>query len=414
MPIEISKFLSRNDCKKLIKMIDANHARSCVVENDQMSAVSDERTSSTCCLDPKDPTVNKLHNKIASYLKIDIRKGEGLQGQLYKEGEYFKKHNDFFSGSGYESHCLKSGNRTHTLMIYLNDDFEGGGTHFTKQDITIKPETGKAVTWANMQDGKFLDDCMHEGTPVTKGSKYIITSWWRENIWDAAGDVELYKQMEEEQKKQQSCNSHAIKPLSEDGGFAKNKFSNEEELPKLTNMGFTVVKCPSLVWGLINDSYQLLKPSLKNEEFDGKENVIFDGGSNIMSLEHLPTIKRILHDELLELHESWCKQRLTPSAIYGIRSYNKTARLVVHKDRVRTHHVSSIIIVDKDLGNENKDWPLDIQSHDGSWHKVYTEPGDIILYESAVCAHGRNEHFSGEYFRNFYVHYLLKDWEFVE
>ena len=56
------------------------------------------------------------------------------------------------------------------------------------------------------------------------------------------------------------------------------------------------------------------------------------------------------------------------------------------------------------------DWPLDIQGHDGEWYKVYAQPGDMILYESAVCEHGRKETLGGAFYRNFYVHYQLKDW----
>jgi len=48
---------------------------------------------------------------------------------------FFKPHNDYFSGSAYDKHCLQSGNRTFTLMIYLNDDFEGGGTNFPNMDL---------------------------------------------------------------------------------------------------------------------------------------------------------------------------------------------------------------------------------------------------------------------------------------
>ena len=105
--------------------------------------------------------------------------------------------------------------------------------------------------------------------------------------------------------------------------------------------------------------------------------------------------------------------------LYGIRSYNKEATLINHLDRLTTHHVSSIVIVDKDLdcgcnqtkGVEN-DWPLDFQDHNGEWHKVYAEIGDIILYESATCLHGREEPFKGNWFRNFYVHYMLENYEF--
>ena len=40
---------------------------------------------------------------------------------------------------------------------------------------------------------------------------------------------------------------------------------------------------------------------------------------------------------------------IEPSYIYGIRSYQKGSRLEEHVDRLETHHISSIIIVDKDL-----------------------------------------------------------------
>ena len=59
---------------------------------------------------------------------LEPHKGEALQGQLYEPGQYFKPHNDFFSGAAYDMHCKASGNRTHTLMIYLNEDYKGGGT----------------------------------------------------------------------------------------------------------------------------------------------------------------------------------------------------------------------------------------------------------------------------------------------
>jgi hypothetical protein len=47
------------------------------------------------------------------------------------------------------------------------------------------------------------------------------------------------------------------------------------------------------------------------------------------------------------------------------------------------------------INHESDDWPLDIQGHDGEWYKVYAQPGDMILYESAVCEHGRKEALGG-------------------
>ena len=53
------------------------------------------------------------------------------------------------------------------------------------------------------------------------------------------------------------------------------------------------------------------------------------------------------------------------------------------------------------------DWALDVQGHDGEWYKIYAEPGDMIMYESAICEHGRKDPFQGNFYRNFYVHYQL-------
>jgi len=99
--------------------------------------------------------------------------------------------------------------------------------------------------------------------------------------------------------------------------------------------------------------------------------------------------------------------------MYGIRSYLRGSSLVEHTDKVETHHVSSSILVDKDLrcGCQHKDngddWAFDIQGYDGDWYKVYLEPGDMIVYESALCVHARKEHFQGTYYRNFFAHYKI-------
>ena len=388
---EIKGFLSKNECQALVEMIEANNVRSSVVVGGtDRSGISETRTSSTSNLAPNDPTVKSIHQKIADNLGLDIKKGEDLQGQKYEPGQYFKEHNDYFSGDAYDKHCLHSGNRTFTFMIYLNDDFEGGGTYFPKLQKTIKPELGKAVVWQNTIDGEPQPETMHEGTTITKGVKYIITSWWRENDWNGAEDANLFANLN--------------KPKV---------YTSKEQIPQLTEKGFKVVKVPAETWGLIKDAYEILKSKKTEEIFEGKESVIIGGGSDIYSFEHLTTIRSLIHKQLQPMHEEFCGQQLEPTFIYGIRSYKKGATLIKHVDRVETHHISSIIIVDKDLRcgcgykEFGDDWPLDIQDHKGEWHKVYAEPGEMILYESAICEHGRIEPFQGKSFDNFYVHYKL-------
>jgi len=387
---EIENFLTDSECNQLIELINQNHSPSSVVVGGTDISTIDvnSRTSSTCNLDPNNILVKTVHNKIAEYLGLDKSLGESLQGQLYEVGQYFKPHYDFFSGEAYNKHCLHSGNRTHTLMIYLNDDFEGGGTNFPNLGFTINPKRGKAVTWQNMINGETQQNSLHEGVSVTSGKKYIITSWWREKAWNNAEDTAAY------------INKPKV-------------YTDVSQIPKLTQLGFEVRKVPNEAWGIIKDSYEILKDKVTEENFVGKENFI-PGKTELLSYDHLPSIRSIIHQKLFDIHKDFAKGAdIEPSFIYGIRSYLKGATLASHRDRVETHHISSIIIVDKDLkcGCQNRefgdDWALDIQGHDGEWYKVYAQPGDMILYESAVCEHARLEPFQGTYFRNFFVHYKL-------
>jgi prolyl 4-hydroxylase len=418
---EILNYITPEECQELIKMIDANHSRSSVVVGGtDRTDVTDHRTSSTSNLDMSTPIMSKIKKQISETLGLELVKGEALQGQLYEPGQYFKPHNDFFSGPAYDMHCKASGNRTHTLMIYLNDDFKGGGTHFPTLQKTVEPETGKALWWYNMKDGKVQDQYLHEGVTVDEGKKYVVTSWWREKNWDGAGDEKMYlnsiKEKKVEEKKSYIVKASELtkkesKPITE---VQPKVFTSKEQIPKFTELGFSIQKCPAETWNIINDSYNILKDKGVEEVFDGKENIIKGGDTELLSFDALPSIRTLIHKQLLSTHQEWIKnENIEPSFIYGIRSYKKGATLTPHVDRVETHHISSIIIVDKDLacGCSNKpesdDWPLDIQGHDGEWYKVYAQPGDMILYESAVCEHGRKEPFGGTYFRNFYVHYKI-------
>ena len=393
---QIKNFLSKEECDYLISLIDKSNAPSMVVsEGVERDKYDRSRTSSTCNLPVNDAKVKEIHQRIADKLGIDISKGESLQGQMYKPGQYFKPHNDWFGpGSAYNKHCLHSGNRTNTLMIYLNDDFEGGATDFARKKVTVKPELGKAVAWANLlENGNGDQDSLHEGQDVISGTKYIVTSWWRQKPWDGYQDSKLYNE---------SLNQPKV-------------YTDYKEIPKLSPYGFKLIKCPKETWDLIQESYSMLQTQEKNEVFEGKEAIIKGTSkSTLLSFENLPEARTKIHDQLQSVHEEWVGVPLEKTFIYGIRSYGKGSNLIMHRDRVETHHVSSIIMVDKDLrcGCQNKefgnDWGLDIVDHNGEEHKVFMEPGDILLYESAVCLHGRRDSFEGNFYRNFYVHYKLK------
>ena len=190
------------------------------------------------------------------------------------------------------------------------------------------------------------------------------------------------------------------------------EYTSYDQIPKLTENGFQVVKCPENVWNIIQEEYQTRKPYEADEVFEGKDTYIKgSGNTNLINIS--ADVRDKIHDGLYQIHKDFCNNEIKKTYVYGIRSYKRGATLVEHKDRVETHHIASIIVVDKDLrcGCSHKefgaDWPLDIQDHKGRWHKVYAEIGDMIMYEAASCLHGRNEPFQGLYFNNLFVHYKL-------
>jgi len=58
----------------------------------------------------------------------------------------------------------------HSLVIYLNDDYEGGGLHFIDHGLTIKPKAGSIVA--------FPATALHESIAVTSGNKWHSPCFW--------------------------------------------------------------------------------------------------------------------------------------------------------------------------------------------------------------------------------------------
>ena len=131
--------------------------------------------------------INSIDKKICDTLGIDSSFSEPIQAQRYTVTQQFKPHTDFFSEDEYDEHCVYQGNRTWTFMIYLNTVQEGGETYMCKINKKFIPQSGTALIWNNLnQNGRGNENTLHSGEPVLKGSKYIITKWFRQKSASAA------------------------------------------------------------------------------------------------------------------------------------------------------------------------------------------------------------------------------------
>lgn len=170
-------------CAALIERIDAVRRPSTIADANGDAAY---RTSETGDLDPADPHVIAVERRIAALTGLHPAHGEPLQGQRYAVGQEFKAHTDYFEPTGvdYERYCGVAGNRTWTVMIYLNAPEAGGATRFKIIDKIVQPETGKLVAWNNRRaDGSPNAATLHQGMKVRSGVKYVITKWFREGPW---------------------------------------------------------------------------------------------------------------------------------------------------------------------------------------------------------------------------------------
>ncbi len=132
------------------------------------------------------PEIAGLNAALSAWSGIDPAYGEPLQGQRYAVGQEFKAHTDYFEPDGvdFAKFCTVAGNRTWTLMVYLNQPEAGGATRFKVVDKTVQPETGKLLAWNNRRaDGTLNPATLHHGMKVRKGVKYVITKWYRERVW---------------------------------------------------------------------------------------------------------------------------------------------------------------------------------------------------------------------------------------
>ena len=105
-----------------------------------------------------------IQSVILSYIKrYNIHEQlthEGFQILKYEGGEEYKAHYDGL-------------NRQVSMLLYLNDDYEGGELEFPLFKIKIKPQKGMMILFPSNYA------YTHVAHPVTKGTKYCLVTWSR-------------------------------------------------------------------------------------------------------------------------------------------------------------------------------------------------------------------------------------------
>ena len=179
----VANFFTASECVRLRALVDATAEPSRLFDNPYESGF---RTSYSGTLSRADPFIRMIERRVDDLLGIPSENGETVQGQRYMPGQEFKPHQDYFHTSQpYWADVRKrGGQRSWTAMAFLNQVEEGGSTDFPRLELSIPPQPGALLFWNNMYpDGSPNPDTLHAGRPVIKGTKYIVTKWYRARKW---------------------------------------------------------------------------------------------------------------------------------------------------------------------------------------------------------------------------------------
>lgn len=131
-----------------------------------------------------DLVVQLANLRIAGAIRISGANQEPTNFLHYARGQEYRPHFDFLTPQ--EEHAFASelktmGQRIATVLVYLNEDYEGGETEFPRLNFRFKGKVGDALIFWNLSEtGQREPNALHAGLPVTKGEKWLLSKWVRE------------------------------------------------------------------------------------------------------------------------------------------------------------------------------------------------------------------------------------------
>lgn len=181
----LGNVLTHEECDAFISLADARLKRSSVVEReDGIATLHAARTSVGAMFQRAETELNaRFEQRLAKLCNWPVTQAEGLQVLRYEPGEEYRPHFDWFDPTkpGPRKHMEHGGQRVGTVVLYLSDVEEGGGTSFPTLGLEARPSKGGAIFFCDVDaTGNPDEKTLHAGQPVVRGVKYIATKWMRE------------------------------------------------------------------------------------------------------------------------------------------------------------------------------------------------------------------------------------------
>lgn len=142
------------------------------------------RTNSVAVYWPvhQDLVVHAINLRLAMAAGLAVTNGELLNILMYRPGEEYRPHYDFFPPA--IAQADPNGQRIRTLLVYLNADYDGGETSFVTSGMTITAGVGDGILFHNCDATGAPDrTTLHAGLPVTRGQKWLLSKWYRDKTF---------------------------------------------------------------------------------------------------------------------------------------------------------------------------------------------------------------------------------------
>ena len=183
-------FLSESTCKNIIDEASGNAVKPATVYGRSDSSSVDERVRKSSRLTVSQHTVESLNLRLLEYkstvekhFQVSLRDCEEPQFLRYDVGDFFVAHQDGNTGL---IRLTSDAERRISISLFLNQQsdesppgtYAGGSLKFSDyrkprpdREFCLPVETGLLVA--------FRSELTHEVTPITRGQRYSIVSWYR-------------------------------------------------------------------------------------------------------------------------------------------------------------------------------------------------------------------------------------------
>lgn len=184
----VEQFIPRHVCDWIMQAASGN-LRPAEIFNPEGGLMRDPaRTNSVAMLGlvEGDLVQQLVSRRIAVAIGLPLENHEPMNILHYLPGEEYKPHYDFVrpweaEGQSFAAELALVGQRVATVLIYLNEDYEGGATVFPRINFSFKGKAGDALIFWNLtEQGEPERASLHAGAPVTSGSKWLLSQWIRE------------------------------------------------------------------------------------------------------------------------------------------------------------------------------------------------------------------------------------------